>query len=147
MESSYPYSVPPLPGRATLADMILWYATPDLRQELLDPDSTLTSELIDQALETLTTWRPTSDLHYGYFRHGRVTDWIVWSTVSAADPSMVAAFADPDENVEPWAIDIDTLPRYQGWPTALVKPEPPAELDPRVIVLPMEDLVGGPDDL
>ena len=43
--------------------------------------------------------------------------------------------------------DIDTLPRYQGWPTALVKPEPPAEPDPRVIVLPVEDLVGGPDDL
>ena len=32
MESSYPYSVPPLPGRARLADMILWYATPDLRR-------------------------------------------------------------------------------------------------------------------
>ena len=127
--------------------MILWYATPDLRQELLAPDSTLTSELIDQVLQTLTAWRPTSDLHYTYFRHGRVTDWIVWSTVSAADPSLVAAFADSDENVEPWAIDSDTLPRYQGWPPARGQPEPPAEPDPRVIVWPVEDLVGGPDDL
>ena len=50
MESSYPYSVPPLPGRAMLADMILWYANPDLRRELLDPDSTLTTELIDRVL-------------------------------------------------------------------------------------------------
>lgn len=129
-QSSYPYSPPPARGRAVLADMVLWYSSPDLRQELLDPDSDLVSTLIDEVLENLESWRPTTELHYSYFRAGRVVDWIVWSTVSAADPSMVATYSDPDENLEPWAVKIDTLPAYPGLPTAIIKaPAPPTELD------------------
>ena len=61
-QSSYPYSPPPTRGRAVLADMVLWYSSPDLRQELLDPDSDLVSTLIDEVLENLESWRPPTEL-------------------------------------------------------------------------------------
>jgi len=141
MESSYPYSPPQSPGLRALEDMIIWFATPEIRRELTDPGSDLMGELVEQTTRRLAQWRPTSELQHRYFRHGRVLDWIVWSTVSSADPSMVAAYADPDDCLEPWSIEIETLPKYPGLPTAMIKPEPPTESDPRVIVLPSADLL------
>ena len=145
MDSSYPYSPPQMPGRRRLEDMIVWYATMDIRAELWDPESDLVTELIDQVLELLATWRPTTDLHVSYVKAGRVLDWMVWSTVSAADESMAASYTDED-CLEPWGIKIDTLPRYGQLPASYRRPDPPAEPDPRVIVIPIEDLMSDPGD-
>lgn len=146
MESSYPYSPPRRPALRVLEDMIAWYATPEMRRELTEPNSELMGELVERTTQRLQQWRPASDLHYGYFRRGRALEWIVWSTVSAADPSMTAAFADPDECLAPWSIEIDTLPKYPGIPTATTRREQPAETDPRLIELPIDDLLSEPGD-
>ena len=145
MESSYPYSPPTLPGRETLADMIVWHANLETRREFWDPDSTLLTELVDTVIEMAASWRPTTELHFSYARAGRVLEWMVWSTVSATDETMAAAYTDED-CLEPWGIKIETLPRYGQVPASLRAPEATAENDPRVIVLPIEDLRPEPDE-
>ena len=95
--------------------------------------------------EMILHWAPTTELQYSYYRHGRHLDWMVWSTVSAADESIQALYTDEDQ-LEPWGIKIDTLPRYNQLPASYLRPEPPAEPDPRVIVIPIEDLMPDPDE-
>jgi len=126
----------------------------DVRAELWDPDSDLLTELIDRVRDMAATWRPTTELHQTYDRQGRVLEWMVWSTVSSVDESMVAAYVLEDVTyrrmpVEPWGIDITTLPRYGYHPASYTTiTDGPADPDPRVIMLSIEDSSPDPvDDL
>ena len=116
-----------------MRDMILWFATPAIRGELIylmtvEPDNPMMEDLEVACREIILHWAPTTKLQYGYYRHGRHLDWMVWSTVSAADESMVTSYVEADVTngqmpVEPWGIDITTLPTYASLPTNYVMPD------------------------
>lgn len=116
-----------------MVDMIWWYATPEVRGELIwqaehpDPTSptTLIEDLLAAVQDLMVHWAPTTELHESYVRHNQVLNWMVWSTVASVDETMVAAYVLEDETngespVEPWGIDIATLPKYGALPAGYV---------------------------
>jgi hypothetical protein len=100
----------PLPTRV-LADMILFYATPDLRAELVN-DETLLEEISAETAEMISTWTPSTSWERSIVSHGRHIQWLVWKTTNMRDDSMGEIYIDPDEVVAPWRIHIETLPDY-----------------------------------
>ena len=129
MDSSFRYLPPTIPGRQELEDMLVWYASMEIRHELLDWESDLMAELVERVIEMVATWQPTTALHEEYVRKGRVLDWMVWSTVSSASESLTAIFTDPEDCLEPWGIAIDSLPRYNYGPNWVAKKPQPADPD------------------
>ncbi len=125
--NSFHYLPPEIPSREVLADMILWHSSAEMRQELLlwereDLDKSPLDELVDQTINLLETWRPTSDYQYTVARKARELDWLVWQVAQQADQFWEQTFQGLDL-IEPWAIVLDTLPRYGHLPTAIVEPD------------------------
>jgi hypothetical protein len=94
-----------------LADMILFYATPDLRAELVN-DETLLEMISAETAEIISTWTPSTSWERSIVSHGRHIQWLVWKTTNMHDDSMGEIYIDPDEVVAPWRINIETLPDY-----------------------------------
>lgn len=108
--SSFHYSTPTPPPRRKLEDMILYYAFPSMRAELV-ADFELWEDLTNQAETLIGSWQPTTPWHRELVSHGRSTQWLIWQVANSRCPEMVNTFCD-DDVVEPWAIEIDTLANY-----------------------------------
>jgi hypothetical protein len=123
--SNYPYSPPSMPGRQTLADMVMFYASAELRSRIrstLAEDESLLSDSVDQVIELAATWVPTTEWHMmSVVRPGRTVEWLVWQAATAADDELGPMYRE--DPVIPFAIDLDTLPRYPLLPTLLVHPD------------------------
>ena len=64
--SNYPYSPPSMPGRQTLADMVMFYGSAELRSRIRSTspeDAELLSDLVDQVIDLAATWKPTTEWH------------------------------------------------------------------------------------
>lgn len=123
--SNYPYSTPSLPGRQTLADMVMFYGSAELRSRIRadrSEDEDLLSSLVDQVIELVGTWQPTTEWHMmSVVRRGRTVEWLVWQAVTAADDELGPMYRE--DTVIPFAIDLESLPRYPLLPTLLVHPD------------------------
>ena len=123
--SSYPYSTPSPPSRETIADMVMFYASPSLRDRLRmewPEDAGLMEDLVEQMLDLVATWKPTTEWHMlSVVRQGRTVEWLVWQVATAADDELGPMYQkDP---VIPFAIDLASLPRYPLLPILLVHPD------------------------
>jgi len=121
MDSSR-YLTPRIPDRPMISDMIVWYTTPEMRHRLTivwDDDLTLMDELTDQAIQLLTTWSPQTPYDWSVVHGQRTIEWLVWRTAAGADESMSDLYTSV-EMVQPWAVELSSLPRYGSSPTALV---------------------------
>jgi hypothetical protein len=123
--SNYPYSPPSMPGRQTLADMVVFYASAELRSRIRSTgpnDAELLSDLVEQVIELAATWEPTTEWHMmSVVRTGRTVEWLVWQVATAADDELGPMYRE--DPVIPFAIDLETLPRYPLLPTLLVHPD------------------------
>lgn len=123
--SSYPYSPPSMPSRKTLADMVTFYASAELRERLTTPwpeDAQLLEDLVEEVLGLVATWEPTTDWHLmSIVRPGRTLEWMVWQVAMAADDSLGPMYRD--DAIIPFAIEMSSLPRYPLLPTMLVRPD------------------------
>jgi len=123
--SNYPYSTPSLPGRQTLADMVMFYGSAELRSRIRadrSEDEDLLSGLVDQVIDLVGTWVPTTEWHMmSVVRQGRTVEWLVWQVATAADDELGPMYRE--DTVIPFAIDLDSLPRYPLLPTLLVRPD------------------------
>ena len=123
--SNYPYSTPSIPGRQTLADMVMFYGSAELRSRIRadrSEDEDLLSSLVAQVIELVGTWKPTTEWHMlSVVRTGRTLEWLVWQVATAADDEMGPMYRE--DTVVPFAIDLATLPRYPLRPTLLVHPD------------------------
>ena len=123
--NSFPYSPPELPVRRVIADMVVFYATPELRRRLMTvwPDEAeLLEDLVEQVMDLVATWNPTTDWHLmSVVRQGRTLEWLVWQVAMNADQDFGEGYRV--DAIIPWAIDLDTLPRYNRPPTMLVRPD------------------------
>ncbi len=122
--SNFPYSTS-IPSRRVLADMVVFYASPEIRDRirmLWPEDSELLSDLVEQVVDLFETWEPSTDWHrIAVVQQGRTLEWLVWQTVTAADDEVGLMYRhDP---IIPFAIDLETLPRYPLAPTLLVHPD------------------------
>ncbi len=110
--SNYHYSTPdPIPTR-TLADMIVFYGSPEMRAEILI-DEDLLETLVGECQTMIALWSPTSTWERDLVSHGRHLQWLIWQITNNRDESMVELYCDPDRVVEPWKIEIETLPDYR----------------------------------
>jgi len=123
--SNYPYSPPSMPGRQTLADMLMFYGSAELRSRIRSTspeDAELLSDLVEQVIELAATWVPTTAWHMmSVVRTGRTVEWLVWQVATAADDELGPMYRE--DPVIPFAIDLETLPRYPLLPTLLVHPD------------------------
>lgn len=123
--SNFPYSTPSIPGRQTLADMVMFYGSAELRSRIRadrSEDEDLLSDLVDQVLDLAATWAPTTDWHMmSVVRPGRTVEWLVWQVATAADDELGPMYRE--DPVIPFAIDLESLPRYPLLPTLLVHPD------------------------
>ena len=123
--SNFPYSMPSLPGRQTLADMVMFYGSAELRSRIRavrSEDEDLLSGLVDQVIDLVGTWVPTTEWHMmSVVRQGRTVEWLVWQVATAADDELGPMYRE--DPVIPFAIDLESLPRYPLLPTLLVHPD------------------------
>lgn len=102
--------------------MILWYTTPAMRARWLaaswEEDQTLLEQLVEEAMSLLAVWSPTTAYHWEVVEAHRTLEWLVWQVAVSPDETWSREFQDV-ELIEPWAIDLATLPRYGGMPTGL----------------------------
>ena len=114
-----------MPGRQTLADMVIFYGSAELRSRIRSTspeDAGLLSDLVDQVIELAATWKPTTEWHMlSVVRTGRTLEWLVWQVATAADNELGPMYRE--DPVMPFAIDLETLPRYPLLPTLLVHPD------------------------
>ena len=114
-----------MPGRRTLTDMVIFYATSNLRDRLLSgfkEDEGLLENLRQAVLDLVATWEPTTEWHMlSVVRTGRTLEWLVWQAVTAADDELGPMYRE--DTLIPFAIDLETLPRYPLLPTMLVHPD------------------------
>ncbi len=125
--NSFHYLPPEIPSREVLADMILWHSSAEMRHELLlwereDLEQSPLDNLVDETSRLLETWQPVTDFQYLVARKARVLDWLVWQVAQRADQFWEQSFQGLDL-IEPWAIVLETLPRYGQRPTAIVEPD------------------------
>src|SRR5688500_10709031 len=103
---SYPYSPPSTPNRATVADMVMFYASPALRDRLRmgwPEDAGLLEDLVEQVIDLAATWRPTTEWHMlAVVRTGRALEWMVWQVATAADEELGPMYRE--DPVLPFAI-------------------------------------------
>ena len=87
--SNYPYSTPSIPGRQTLADMVMFYGSAEVRSRIRadrSEDGDLLSGLVDQVIDLVGTWAPTTEWHMmSVVRQGRTVEWLVWQVAMSAD--------------------------------------------------------------
>ncbi len=123
--SSFPYSTPSLPSRKVLRDMLMFYASPALRDRLVTAwpeDAELLDDLVEQVIDLAATWQPTTEWHQmSVVKQHRTVEWMVWQVATAADDELGPMYRE--DTVIPFAIDLDTLPRYPMLPTLLVHPD------------------------
>jgi len=123
--SSYPYSPPSTPSRATVTDMVMFYASPSVRDRLRmewPEDAGLMEDLVEQVLDLVATWKPTTEWQMlSVVRMGRTLEWMVWQVAMAADDELGPMYRE--DPVAPFAIDLDTLPRYPLLPAMFVHPD------------------------
>jgi len=123
--SSFPYSPPSMPSRKTLADMAMFYASAELRERLMTPwpeDAELLEDLVEEVIGFAATWEPTTQWHLmSVVRPGRTLEWMVWQVATATDDDLGAMYRN--DAIIPFAIDMNTLPRYPLLPTMLVHPD------------------------
>ena len=123
--SNYPYSTPSIPGRQTLADMVMFYGSAELRSRIRadrSEDEDLLSGLVDQVIELATSWVPTTEWHVmSVVRTGRTVEWLVWQVATGVDDELGPMYRE--DPVIPFAIDLESLPRYPLLPTLLVHPD------------------------
>jgi hypothetical protein len=123
--SNYPYSTPSMPGRQTLADMVMFYGSAELRSRIRadrSEDENLLSDLVQQVIELAETWAPATEWHMmSVVRTGRTVEWLVWQVSTAADDELGPMYRE--DPVIPFAIDLESLPRYPLLPTLLVHPD------------------------
>ena len=123
--SSYPYSPPEIPIRSTILDMLVFYATPAVRERMIEAwpeDANLLDDLVEEVIGLVETWRPTTEWHLlSVVRTDRTLEWMVWQVATSIDEDLVDLYRS--EAIIPFAIDLDTLPRYGRPPTVLVPPE------------------------
>ncbi len=107
-----------LPPRSVVFDLVCFHATPRVRSDLMHPlafdeSAWLADQLVDRVCGFVRTWEPTTDWHRrSLTRSGRTLEWIVWRVATAADQDVAPLYED--EATSPWAIDLETLPRYGG---------------------------------
>ena len=123
--SNYPYSTPSIPRRQALADMVMFYGSAELRSRIRadrSEDEDLMSDLVDQVIDLVGTWTPTTDWHMmSVVRTGRTVEWLVWQVATAADDELGPMYRE--DTVIPFAIDLESLPRYPLLPILLVHPD------------------------
>ena len=123
--SSYPYSPPSMPSGEKVADMVMFYASPSVRDRLgmgWPEDAGLLEDLVEQVFGLAATWTPTTEWHMvSVVRPGRTVEWMVWQVATAADDELGPMYRE--DPVMPFAIDLATLPRYPLLPTLLVHPD------------------------
>ena len=123
--SSYPYSPPSMPSRTEVEDMLMFYASPQLRYRLRmiwAEDKGLLADLVEEVLNLIATWAPTTEWHMlSVVRTGRTLEWLVWQVATGADDEMGPMYRE--DTVIPFAIDLAALPRYPLRPTLLVHPD------------------------
>lgn len=123
--SNFPYSTPLLPDRKTIRDMLVFYATPTVRERMIEAwpeDANLLDDLVEEVIGLVETWRPTTEWHLlSVVRTDRTLEWMVWQVATSIDEDLVDLYRS--EAIIPFAIDLDTLPRYGRPPTVLVPPE------------------------
>jgi len=123
--SNYPYSAPTLPLRQTLADMLMFYASAEVRDRIRSmrpEDADVLSDLVEQVTDLVATWKPTTDWHMmSVVRIGRTLEWLVWQVATAADDELGPMYRE--DPIIPFAIDLDSLPRYPLLPILLVHPD------------------------
>src|SRR3954463_6823825 len=104
--SNYPYSTPSIPGRQTLADMVMFYGSAELRSRIRadrSEDENLLSDLVQQVIELAETWAPTTEWHMmSVVRTGRTVEWLVWQVATAADDELGPMYRE--DPVIPFAI-------------------------------------------
>src|SRR5215210_6975312 len=112
--SNYPYSPPSMPLRRTLADMVMFYASPEVRSRIgstWPEDAGRLEDLVEQVIELVSTWMPTTEWHMlSVVRTGRTLEWLVWQVATAADDELGPSYRE--DTVIPFAIVLATLPRY-----------------------------------
>lgn len=125
MASNFHYSTPdPIPTN-TLADMIQFYASPEMRAEF-HLDEELLSETMETARSLIAVWTPTTEWHRDLVRHGRHLQWLIWQVANSHDESMLSIYTDLEQVVEPWAIEISTLFDYRDlFPAPQTRPDAP----------------------
>jgi hypothetical protein len=120
--SNFPYSPPSMPGRQTLADMVMFYGSAELRSRIRSTNEALLSDLLNEVLELAATWVPTTEWHMrSVVRQGRTVEWLVWQVATSADEELGPMYRE--DPVMPFAIDLESLPRYPLLPTLLVHPD------------------------
>lgn len=123
--SNFPYSTPSLPSRKVLRDMLMFYASPVLRDRLVTAwpeDAELLDDLVEQVIDLAATWQPMTEWHQmSVVKQHRTVEWMVWQVATAADDELGPMYRE--DTVIPFAIDLDTLPRYPMLPTLLVHPD------------------------
>lgn len=113
MTSNFHYSTPDRIPTNTLVDMIRFYASPEMRAEFY-LDEALLDETTETAQELIAVWTPTTEWHRDLVRHGRHLQWLIWQVANSQDDSMLSIYTDPEQVVEPWVIEIDTLMDYRS---------------------------------
>ena len=85
-------------------------------------DAGLLEDLVEQVIDLAATWKPTTEWHMmSVVRTGRTVEWLVWQVATAADDELGPMYRE--DPVIPFAIDLETLPRYPLLPTLLVHPD------------------------
>ena len=122
--SNFPYSTS-MPSRTVIEDMVMFYASPRLRDRLRTvwrEDSGLLEDLVEQVIALVGSWVPTTDWHaLSVMQTGRTLEWLVWQVATAADDELGPMYRE--DPVIPFAIDLESLPRYPLLPTLLVHPD------------------------
>ncbi len=112
-----------LPPRSVIFDMLCFYASATVRSDLMEPlafdeSAWLADQLVDRVIQLVRTWEPATEWHRrSLTRSGRTLDWIVWRVATGADEDLAPLYEDEAES--PWAIDLETLPRYGVLPAVL----------------------------
>ncbi|MDW3215718.1 MAG: hypothetical protein R8G01_17090 [Ilumatobacteraceae bacterium] len=105
--------------------MLVFYASPALRDRLVTAwpeDAELLDDLVEQVVDLAATWQPTAEWHQmSVVKQHRTVEWMVWQVATAADDELGPMYRE--DTVIPFAIDLDTLPRYPMLPTLLVHPD------------------------
>lgn len=92
--------------------MIVFYAHPTLRLELIN-DESLLDEISAESAAMIATWSPETNWERTIVSHGRHLQWLVWQMTNRHSDPMIEMYTDADDVTAPWVIEIETLPDYR----------------------------------
>ena len=109
-----------------MVDMLRFYATSEVRALLMSAHETdreaLEDRLVAELRSQIESWVPQHEWYWDKVHlKGRTVEWLAWCVAVSADPEWASVFRD--EPILPFAIDVDTLPRWESLPTMVVSPE------------------------